>query len=68
MNQPSKRSRQNTILGYGFILLSVIGIFSGAGLIWHSGHVMPGLSTIIFGLIFIFVGIMRLRMRGSRDL
>ncbi len=65
MNQPAKRSRQNTILGYGFIILSIIGIISGVGQIWHSGKVMPGLSTILFGLVFIVVGVMRLRVRNT---
>ncbi|MBT8162960.1 MULTISPECIES: hypothetical protein [Arthrobacter] len=64
MSQPTKRSRQNTFLGYGFILLSIIGIISGIGQIWSSGKVVPGLTTILFGVVFIVVGVMRLRVKS----
>ena len=65
MSQPAKRSRQNTIVGYGFILLSIIGIISGIGQIWSSGKVGSGLTTILFGVVFIVVGIMRLRVKST---
>ncbi|MHA7198336.1 hypothetical protein, partial [Arthrobacter alkaliphilus] len=51
--------------GAWVVLDQAVSVVLGQVDILNSGKMMPGLTPIIFGLMFIFVGIRRLRIKSN---